>query len=57
MPRTDVSDVIPRVLVKIVENALFFDAAGLDDVVIDALLGAGVAGRAASVRAARSGVP
>jgi hypothetical protein len=36
MPRTDATDVIPRVLVEIVENALFFDAAAEDDVAMDA---------------------
>jgi hypothetical protein len=57
MPHADATDVIPRVLVEIVENALFFGAAAQDDVAIDVLSGASVAGRPASARAARSGVP
>jgi hypothetical protein len=45
-----------KVLVEIVESALFFDVAGPDDVAIDALIAAGVAWRPTAVRAARSGV-
>jgi hypothetical protein len=56
MPRTDATNVIPRILIEIVENALFFDAAAQDDVAMDTLPGAGVTGPTASACAARSGV-
>jgi hypothetical protein len=57
MPHTDATNVIPRILVEIVENALFFDAVAQDDVAMDTLPGAGVTGQTASACAARSGVP
>jgi hypothetical protein len=52
-----VTDVISTLLVEIVESALLFDAAGPDDVAIDALFGTGVVARSQRTPRVANGDP